>query len=444
MRFLRNWRFLLLSLVAIGAVAAFAACGGDDEGDGGGTASPGGEGSPAAGERQQGGTITVQSNDIESMDPHFSSFVQDIALHRMIWRGLYSMDKENVPQPAMADGDPEISADGTVYTIKIKEDATWSDGEQVVADDFVMGIKRTCNPNIGGVCHDFYYAGPGPDETVGTEDDVPPDAATSQTLEDAIGAKAIDDKTVEITLTNAQPTFPIILSLWLAFPVPSHLERFDTQTADQPAEWGKDPAQLVYNGPYVLESYATQDRAVLTPNPEWSADYSPEGVAPTLDELVIRFIDKKDVADNAFRNGELDEADGDNSVLPALEQEFGDEYFLFPQPGTRGMEINVKRPPLDNVEVRLALSQAIDRETLNQVALGGAFVPTTTWLPESVGGEAPDYFDDIVGYNPDSAKEHLANAGFANGEGFPTLKILIRDSPDRRAQAELRPQGSSA
>jgi len=439
MSFLRKWRYLLLPMAAMGVLVTFAACGGDDEGDGGGDESP----SAAAGERIDGGTLTVQSNEPESLDPHFSAFVQDIALERMLWRGLYMMDIDNEPQPMMAAAEPDVSSDGKTYTITIRDDAKWSDGEPVVAEDFVMGFQRTCNPANAGQyeyvidgavvgCHDFYYAGAGPDEEVGTDDDTALDAAGLQALEDAVGVTAVDDQTVEIQLNDPLPTFPLYLSMWLSFPVPSHLERFANQTPDALADWGTDPSALVYNGPYILQDYTVQSGVTLVPNPNWVGD-----VKPTLDTLEIRFIDKKDVADNAFRAGELDEADADNSVLPALRTEFGDEFFLAPQPGTRGLQINLARPPLDNLDVRLALSQAIDRQTLNEVALGGAFVPTTTWLPESVGGEAPDFFDGEVGYNPDSAKEHLATAGYPNGEGFPTLKILVRDSPDRRAQAEF-------
>jgi oligopeptide transport system substrate-binding protein len=443
----KKWRLPLLVMLALAAMLAFSACSDDDDDDGGD-----GDGqeteAPASGERQQGGTMTVQSNDVESMDPHYSAFVQDISLHRMIWRGLYSMDIDNQPQPAMADGEPQVSEDGTVYTVAIKEDANWSDGNPVVAEDFVKAFKRTCNPNNAGQyqylldasipgCHEFFYAGPGADETVGTEDDELPDAAAQQALEDAIPVRAVDDKTVEITLAQPQVTWPIIMSLWLTFPVPSHLERFANETASEPAEWGTDPSALVYNGPYILQEYTTQDRAVLVPNPEWTEEMSAVGAAPVVDELIVRFIDNKATADDAFRNDELDEADADNTVLPQLEQEFGDEYFLAPQPGTRGLQVNLTRPPLDNEDVRVAISKAIDRETLNEVALGGAFVPTTTWLPEALGGEAPDFFDDQVGYDPEGAQELLANAGFPNGEGFPTFAILVRDSPDRLAQAEF-------
>ena len=437
MSFLKS-RGYLLSLVALGAVLAFAACGGGNEKTSG-TASPGG----GAGERIQGGTLTVQSLGFQSLDPHFSNFAQDIGYERMLWRGLYTLDKENVPQPAMADGQPQVSEDGLTYTIKMKKDLKWSDGQPLTAKDFVAGFKRTCNPaNAGNYeslidksvvgCGDFFGA-------LGTKD--APKTATPaelQALQDKVGVKAIDDTTVEIKLMQKQVTFPLIISLWLAFPVPTHLPRFGSETADKQADWGTDPKRLVYNGPYMLTEYVQQDHITLVPNPNWAA---PAGVSPTLDKLVIKFIEKNDVADNAFEAGELDQAFADLSNLAAIKSKFGAEYFKNVNAETRGLEMELTHKPLDNLDVRLALSQAIDRKTLNDVASNGGFAPTTSWIPETAGGAAPDAFETDIGFDKASAQKHLADAGFPNGQGFPLLKMLVRDTPEARAQAEFLKKG---
>ncbi len=444
MSLFKHWRLVLSTAVALTVMAGFIACGDDDNGGGSTSGATTAGGSPSGDQRKQGGTLTVQSNEFQSLDPHYSNFAQDISMDRMLWRGLYTLDKDNTPQPAMAASKPTVSADGKTYTVKLKSGLKWSDGKDLVAADFVAGILRTCNPVIAGNyqyvltavvgCDDLFNALNGPDGKAGTGDDLKADAAGLPAKEAAVGVKAVDATTVQITLSQPQVTFPIILSLWMTFPVPTHIARFSTQTADKPADWGTDPAGLAYNGPYILQTYTQQDSVVLLPNPNWAAT---AGIKPTLDKLVIKFIDKKDVADNAFRSGELDEADADNTVLPTLKTEFGDKFLITPQPGTRGLEMELTHKPLDNLKVRLALSQAIDRKALNDVAAGGAFVPTTTWLPEGVGGVAPNFFDDKVGYDVQKAKDNLAAAGYPNGAGFPKLKILVRDSPDRKAQAEF-------
>src|SRR5207247_4925804 len=113
-----------------------------------------------------------------------------------------------------------------------------------------------------------------------------------------------------------------ITSLWLAFPMPTHLDRFASETADTQADWGTDPKRLVYNGPYMLTEYVQQDHITLVPNPNWAA---PAGVSPTLDKLVIKFIEKNDVADNDYEEGELDQHFEDQSTLAVLTSKYGVE-----------------------------------------------------------------------------------------------------------------------
>jgi len=426
MSFLKH-RGYLLSLVALGAVLAFAACGSDNEKTSG-TASPGG----GAGERIQGGTLTVQNLEFQSSDPHFSNFVQDISLERMLWRGLYTLDKDNKPQASMADGDPTISADGLTYTVKVKEGLKWSDGQPLTAKDFVLAVLRTCNPDVASNYQSFVTNIVGCDDYFGAKGTTAaPKTPTPEELEAlkaAVGVKATGN-TVEFKLVNVQPTFKILLSMWTYFPVPSHL------LPDPGEAWPTPPSpKLAYNGPYMIQDYKPQDSAVLVPNPNWSA---PNGIKPTLDKIVIKYIEKDDVSNNAYRNGELDVVAADLANLDAVKAEFGNEFFQAILPGTRAVEMELKHPPLDIFEFRLALSQAIDRDQMIKVCCGGAYVPTTSFQPAGVGGAAPDAFKDQIGYNPDKAKENLQKAREKFGKDFPKLSILVRDTPEARAQAEF-------
>jgi oligopeptide transport system substrate-binding protein len=433
MSLLKQWRYLLLTLFAIVALTAVAACGDDDDGGDDETDAPTATGAeseteaPSDGERVQGGDMVVQSNEPDSLDPHYSSFAQDISIHRMLWRGLYWLDADFNVLPMMAAAEPEISADGLTLTIPIREGLVWSDGDDLLAEDFVLGLQRTCNPVNAGQyqyvlativgCQDYYDA---------TE----ASAEEQETLRQAVGVTAVDDLTVQITLTDAQPTFPIILALWMSFPAPVHL------FPDPGQEWPAGPSApdaLAYNGPYIMTEYVPQDHATLVPNPEWAA---PNDVSPTLDTLTIRFIDDNAVADNAYRADELSYARADTTVLPAIVDEFeaSGEYFKIVKASTRGAQMNLEQPPLDNLDVRLALSQAIDREAMVEVVTNGANDPTTSWIPGNLpGGHPADEFAECCGFNPESAAAHLEAAGFPGGEGFPTdLTILVGDSPAAR------------
>ncbi len=437
MKMVRQWRYILLATLAIVAVAVLAACSSSDNTTSTPTSNASGTATAAADNRQPGGTITIQSLEFQSLDPHYSNFSQDISLQRMLWRGLYSLDKNNVPQPAMAASAPTISADGKTYTIKLKSGLKWSDGQPLVAKDFEAGLKRTCNPVVAGQyeyvldasivgCADFFNALAGPDKKAGTADDLKPADAGLPALEAAVGVKATDATTLTITLVQAQPTFKLLLALWMTFPVPTHLARFAAETADAPADWGTDVTALVYNGPYMAKEYVKQDHVTVVPNPNWAA---PEGVKPTLDSITMKFIEDNATADNAFRTGELSAAIADLAQLASLKTEFGSGFVTTAQPATTGLEMEVKNPPLDNVKVRLAISQSIDRTSLVQVVYGGAYLPTTSWVPQTVGGAAPDAFNADIGYDPVKAKANLAAAGYPNGQGFPTLKFTIRDTP---------------
>lgn len=431
---LRNRWFLLLAGILSAALIFGAACGGDDDDDtdGDGDTTPAAEettddGATGDGERADGGELTVNAQQVESFDPHFSSFAQDISVFRMLWRGMMSLDDDSEPYGAMASGDPEISEDGLTYTFTLRDGLLWSDGEPLTAEDFEYGLLRTCNPANAGNYQYVLTAIVGCDAHYGNE------AGFDQALEDAIGVTAVDETTLEVKLSDPQPTFPIIMSLWMTFPAPKHL----FQTTSDP--WPTDPMQLAFNGPYKVTGYTQGDSLTLEPNENWAA---PNDITPTLDTLTLRFIDDASVSTNAFRNGELDFAEVDITQLRTIVDEFGEgeEYFKYLLPSTRGLQMNMEDPTLADLDVRLALARAINRPQMVEVVTQGANEPTTSWIPEVRSGVTLGTFDDVIGFDPDAAKQHLADAGYPDGAGFPTMTILVGDSASARATAEYLQQ----
>ena len=215
-----RWAYLIMALIAVFALG-LAACGDDDDVEE--TPTPGGEtdaptDAPDVGDgRADGGELTLATIEGDGLDPHFSSFASDISLQRMIWRGLYTLDADNVPQPAMAAAAPVLSEDDTVYTITIRDGLLWSDGDDLTAEDFALGILRTCNPDNAG---EYQYV---LTSILGCDDHYGNEAGFDAALEGVVGVEALDDTTLQITLAQAQPTFSIILSLWMTFPAPAHL-----------------------------------------------------------------------------------------------------------------------------------------------------------------------------------------------------------------------------
>ncbi len=380
---------------------------------------------PAVENREQraGGEVTVHYVDFQSFDPHFSGFTQDIGHQGMVWRGLYDLSKDNEPEPLMAAGEPQVSADGLRYTIALQDDLVWSDGEPLTAEDFVAAIERTCHFAIAGQYRSLLsnvvgcdaYADPGNAEL---------SEAEQEEVREAIGVEAADETTLVFELQQPQPTFPLILSMWVAWPVPTHI-------VEHPGDEWPGAEELAFNGPFVVEEYQPGTQMVLARNEEYA------GRMALLDRITLRYVDDAETANNAFRTGELDMATANVANLAALEDEFPDELVSTPTAATVGLMLNLGVEPLDQEEVRLALAKAIDRESLVGVVLQGAHVPTTDWVPAEILDVEPGTMDEAIGFDPEGAQELLAEAGFPDGEGFPELEIVVADTGETRTIGEF-------
>jgi oligopeptide transport system substrate-binding protein len=363
------------------------------------------------------------------LDPHRSSFAQDISVERMLFRGLFQLDKDAKPAPAMATELPTtsnggISADGKTYTIKLKSGLKFSDGSPLTAKDFEYSMKRALSPETAG---DYAFLL----ENIAGGADYMSSKATGAELEAVaakVGVKAKDDTTLEITLANPEPTLLIKLSLWAGFPVKKASVDADKEKAF--TEGGK----LIGNGPYMLKEWKPKEQITLVPNPNWAL--MPK---PVLKEIRLRIIDDAERAFDAYRNNELDMM----TQLPysKLEQIKADsqlktQYIQQKLPSTRGMHFQQKTKPLDNVKVRSAIAKAIDRENLVKTVFQGAHVPTTQWTPAGIGGIPATTYDEQK-FDPAAAKKLLEEAGYPNGQGFPKLKLLLRDDKANRDLGEF-------
>jgi len=426
---LKSWRFLVLFVAAVVALAAFAACGEDEE-------APGGGGEPAPPEQQK---LVMHSTEPQYFDPHRSNFEQDIAIERMLFRGLYQLQATEEggveAVPAMADGDPQVSADGKTFTVKLKSGLKWSDGQPLTAQQFEDGIKRGCDPIVASPYAYLLMSGAeggiigvkGCDEYQLSGEQSP---AEQEALRDAMGVKAIDDQTLEITLVEAKLplTFKQIFSLWITFPARLDvIERF--------GEKWTDPGNIVGNGPFTLTEFVPKDHVTLKPNPDWALEPKPK-----LQQLTIRFIDDYGVAFRAFQTGELDEARIPEAQVPTAQGDpnLKDKLLIIGSVRITSVEVQMKNDVIKKDKVRLALSKAIDRDTLVQVANSGVGLPAEYWLVQGLSGfQGRDKFKSAIGYDPEGAKQALADAGYPNGQGFPKLKLTILNTPARQAQAEF-------
>lgn len=431
--------FWVAALLAVSAIVA-ASCGGGGEKEATPSAGKTPAGSPAAGadrapDAQQ--QIIVQNSEPEFYDPHRSNFEQDIAVARMMFRGLYNLADDNGSVkvvPAMAAGEPQVN--GNVYTVKLKSGLKWSDGQPLTAKDFVYGIQRECDPKVASPyqyvlgadilglvgCDEYFNA-------LGTEQaPKSPTDAELAALRDAVGVKAIDDTTLQITLKAPKPTFTTIMSLWAAYPARQDvIEKYGDK-------W-TEPGNIVVNGPFIMTELVPKDHATFEPNPNWALEPK-----PALKKITVKFIDDPEVGFRAFQTGELDIALAPAQEIPTIEKDptLKSQFLKVPAGRIWSVEMQLKDKVLSDFNVRLALSRAINRDELVKVVWSDAFVPATYWIVKGIPGHQGDApFKDKIGYNPEAAKKALADAGYPNGQGFPKLTITVADTAARRAEAEF-------
>ena len=417
-----HWK-MLISIFSVFAVMAFAvACGDDDDDDDTGDSGTTPGATTTAAVTTPKGTITIGATQFETWDPHFSDFAQDIEHFFMVWRGLYQFDKDNKPVAAMADGAPTVSADGKTYTVKLKAGLKWSDGQPLTAKDFVLGMQRTCNPDIAGHYQYILTAVVGCDAYYGAAAKTP---AEKDALLKAVGVKATNDTTVEYTLTDPQITFPILLAMWPTFPVPSH------KVAAVDAKW-PGPLENAYNGPFMPKAYTEKSSMEMVANPNWSGSEKVK-----IEKLVLKYVDDPATLNNAYRTGEVDATIADTGQLDKLRTEFPKELHLYPATRTIGLEYNIKDSLMAKADVRMALSRATDRVTLNKVVFKDGNFPTTNWVPPLRSGLKEDNYKDSIGFDVAKAKEHLSKAGYANGAGFPDLTLLLTDTATNKSLGEF-------
>lgn len=345
-----------------------------------------------------------------TIDPALNSAVDGATLLIHAFEGLMSLDENGVPVKAQAES-YEVSDDGLTYTFTLRDGLKWSDGEPVTAEDYVYSWKRAVDPETAADYAYMFEVIEGYDSEEGNHD---------------LNVQAPDDKTVVVKLKAAAPYFLELCAFPTFFPV-----RKDIVEAD-PDGWATKPDTYIGNGPYVMDEWVHDSHIVLKKNSNY---WNKEKIGPESIKFLLMDDDGAILA--AFENGEILLADSlPNDEIEAWKDK--EEFFIQGQLGTYYISFNVQKPPLDDPKVRRALMLAIDRvyicEQIGQAGQqpAGAFVATglsdadPTKEFREVGG---DYYDpyDYEG-NLEEAKRLLAEAGYPNGEGLPTMEYLYNES----------------
>ena len=433
-------RGFLISLALGAAVTVAAACGSDKDEEsksstsGAATSAANVErtvapttGYAPAAKEQQTFTVAYPAQP-DFLDPHKSQFSQDISIERWLYRGLFGTDEKGEVIPAVAKEVPTqqnggISADGKTLKITLKDGQKWSDGSPLTAKDFEYSLKRAMSPKIASPYFDELGNIVGAQDyntALGTEKSPKtPSADDLAKLRDAIGVKALDDKTLQITLVQPQPTITIKLGLWVSFPVKQAAVEQGGAAIENTA-WSTAPGRQVGNGPFVLKEYKEKDRIILEPNPNYTLDPKPK-----LNRIELRIIDDDETRFQTFQTGETMYSAVPTSKIPLVDGDpnLKKQNIRGPDPTVFWLEFMAADPALKDARVRQAMAKAVDRDAFVKVVLGGVGESTTLFMHSSDPGQNKSDGDSLK-YDPAAAKKLLADAGFANGQGFPALSMI--------------------
>lgn len=353
----------------------------------------------------------------QTLDPALATDSTSINVVGQLFVGLTSWDDHTgAVLPELATG-WEISADRTVYTFTLRTDAFWSDGRPITAYDVEYGVLRSLNPLLGGSYGYILYIIEGATEYNWGDD---PDPSH-------VGVEAIDLDTVRFRLAEPATYFPAIVSMWCAFPQPQWaIETWGTS-------W-TDPGHIVTSGPYLLDEWVPDDYITLVKNPVF---YGADGVQ--IEQLELPIITSSSEAFQMYQDGQLDTTAISVNELEEVSSDpvLSQELHVASYPCNYYYGFVTPKPPVDDPLVRQALSASIDRSGLISDVLQGGQFPASSFVPPGTFGSAAGEAGVGFNYEPDLARDLMAQAGYTDGVGFPTITLAFNTSTGHQAIAEF-------
>lgn len=383
--------------------------------------------------------------DPKSLDPAEITALTDFHVVNQLFEGLVRLDKDNKEVPGMATK-WTVSGDGLKYVFELR-DAKWSTGDPVTAQDFEYAWKRALDPRNGfEYAYQLYYIKGGEDlnsikfpsekdeKYKDKKDQFEKDKAeATKKVEDAmknVAVKAVNDKTLEVTLVAPTPYF---LGL-TAFPT---LMPVSKKVAEKTADWHAKADTYVSNGPFKLTEWKRKDSLTMVKNTAyWDA------ATVKLDKLFYTMVEEESTELTLF---DTDKIDITHTVpkpeIPRLKADPKSGFQPFPMVGMLYYAINMRKPEFKDVRVRKALTLAIDRKTLAENVWKGTMMPAYAVVPPGIPDAEPGSEYRKVGGNlfkedVAEAKKLLAEAGFPDGKGFPELTIMYNTNEAHKATAE--------
>ena len=395
-----------------------------------GAANATGEAADAAEAGSTGFTVQLGPNP-ETLDPALNAAVDGGNTLITIEEPLLIIDENNEVQPGQAES-YEVSDDGLTWTFHMRDGLKWSDGSDLTAADFEYSFKRLANPDT---------AAPYAETVVGMIDGYQdaignPDADGNTTTDpdwDALNVHASEDgKTLTVQLSYPCSYFDKLASFVATSPVQQATVEANGDS------WCTEPDTYVCNGPYMITEWTPSERIVLSKNPYYVGGWDSSKIVS--DTITLLLLEDSSASYTAYNSGEAQLVkDVPTDEIPSLTRaEDGGDFYLDEIMGTYYISLNDQEEPFTDVRVRKALSLAIDRDYVANTIMQGIYTPAAALVGPGIVDENGYFMDNANGGEPyisddyeanlEEAKSLLAEAGYPDGEGFPTITYSANDS----------------
>ena len=390
--------------------------------------------------------ITVQIGpNPETLDPALNSAVDGGNMLITLFETLLIIDQDNKVQPGQAEK-YTVSEDGLTWTFTMRDGLKWSDGTELNAKDFEYTFKRLTNTELAapyaetviGMVEGYQDAIGNPDKDGKPTTTPDPDKLNVVASEDG--------KTLTVKLAYPCSYFDKIVAFGTMSPVQKATVEANGDS------WATKPDTYVCNGPYTITEWTPSEKIVCKKNENYKGGWDSSKIVN--DKLTFLLLEDSSASYTAYTGGTAQLIkDVPTEEIPTLKKDKKDEFNVDPILGTYYLSMNLNKAPFNNKNVRKALNLAIDRDYIANTIMQGTYSPAYNFAGPGVVDNEGMFFDNAVKENGgetyiskdyqanlEEAKKALAEAGYPDGKGFPTITYSTNDTGYHKALAEYLQQ----
>ncbi|APC47337.1 peptide ABC transporter substrate-binding protein [Virgibacillus halodenitrificans] len=409
---MKSFRKLSLLLVAALLLSLMAACGGDDNEDNAGDS--------AEGNNEQVLHLT-NGDTIPTMDASMATDEYAFQFLSSTTDGLYRLGENGEIKEGIATNH-EVSEDALTWTFNLREDAVWSNGDPVTANDFVYAWQRAVNPDTGSEYGPYMMSGVIKNASA---------ISSGDKKVDELGVKALDDYTLEVTLEKPTPYFESLTTFGTFLPLN---QKF---VEEQGKDYATSTDTLLSNGPFILKDWeSTANKWKLVKNPDyWDAD------TVQLEEITYDVVQNPQTLVDLYEKGEIDRADLSSDLVDLYSTR--DDFNTITESSMTFIKFNqTKSEALKNENIRKALSRAVDKQALVDEILNNGSLVSNGAVPQDfaahpeTGEDFRDINGDMVTFSKDEAKKYWEKGLEEIGQDKVELEFLSGDSETSKVMNE--------